>query len=110
MVVVDMNSGFGNTQLPDGIHPDVAGAQEMAQRWFNALSPQLPQSGSTGNTGAENSGSTASSNAPELAFSSGRALLDDTDAHPHHGIVTQEGGLQSSVKHPSSFGSRCFSW
>ena len=74
MVVVDMNSGFGNAQLPDGIHPDVAGAQEMAQRWFNALSPQLPQSGSTGNTGAENSGNTASSNAPELAFSSGHAL------------------------------------
>ena len=59
MVVVDMNSGFGNAQF-DGIHPDVAGAQRdgaaLVQRTFAPAS----QSGSTGNTGAENSGSTAS--------------------------------------------------
>ena len=93
IVLVDMNSGFGNAQLPDGIHPNVEGAQEMAQRWFNALLPQLAQSGDTGNNGADNSNNTTSNNAPELAFSSGLALLDDTDAHPHHGIVTQDGGF-----------------
>ena len=93
MVVVDMNSGFGNAQLPDGIHPDVAGAQgdgaALVQRTFpsflNRVARVIP---------GQRSGNTASKQAMHLlAFSSGHALLDDTDAHPHHGIVTQEGGF-----------------
>lgn len=35
--IVDMNTGFGDSDLTDGIHPTEAAAEKMAQRWFNAL-------------------------------------------------------------------------
>lgn len=35
--LVDMNSGFGNADLPDGIHPNLTGARKMAEVWAEAL-------------------------------------------------------------------------
>ena len=35
--IVDMVSGFDNSDLLDGIHPNEAAAEKMAQRWYNAL-------------------------------------------------------------------------
>lgn len=35
--IVDMNSGFSDADLLDGIHPNETGAEKMAVRWFNSL-------------------------------------------------------------------------
>lgn len=37
VVVVDMNTGFGDSDLIDEVHPSEAAAEKIAQRWFNAL-------------------------------------------------------------------------
>jgi len=36
--IVDMDSGFDESDLIDGIHPNLTGAEKMAQRWYEALS------------------------------------------------------------------------
>jgi len=37
IIVVDMNSNFGDSDLIDTIHPNESGAQKMANRWFNSI-------------------------------------------------------------------------
>ena len=37
ITVVDLNTGFPEGQLPDGVHPTAVGYNWMANRWFDAL-------------------------------------------------------------------------
>lgn len=37
IIVVNMHSGFGDSDLIDEVHPTEAAAEKMAQRWYNAL-------------------------------------------------------------------------
>jgi lysophospholipase L1-like esterase len=42
IIVVDMYTGFDSeAETADGIHPNVAGSQWMADKWFDALSPVI---------------------------------------------------------------------
>ena len=42
IVMVDMYTGFNPTlHMFDGVHPNSAGEEMMAQRWFNAMLPAL---------------------------------------------------------------------
>ena len=38
IVVVDMNSDFGDDDLDDGVHPDQSGAEKMAEKWLECIS------------------------------------------------------------------------
>ena len=42
ITMVDMNTGFANADLPDGIHPNVSAAKKMAERWAKALGIEAP--------------------------------------------------------------------
>jgi len=37
IVLVDMNSGFSNTDLSDGVHPTQSGAAKMADKWLECI-------------------------------------------------------------------------
>ncbi len=37
VTIVDMHTGFGDTDLADSFHPNTVGAQKMAQRWRDAI-------------------------------------------------------------------------
>jgi acyl-CoA thioesterase I len=48
VLLIDMTVGFNpQTDLHDGLHPNISGEQKMAERWFAALQPLL-QPASTG--------------------------------------------------------------
>ena len=37
IVLVDMNSDFGDADLEDGVHPTREGAEKMADRWLECI-------------------------------------------------------------------------
>jgi lysophospholipase L1-like esterase len=45
VVVVDQNSGFSpSSDTYDGVHPNIAGEEKIAQKWFDAIVETLPKS------------------------------------------------------------------
>jgi lysophospholipase L1-like esterase len=43
IVLVDMHTDFPASSIGDGVHPNVAGYELMAERWYAAISDFLPQ-------------------------------------------------------------------
>jgi lysophospholipase L1-like esterase len=41
VILVDQNTDFPLSELPDNVHPDAAGYERMARKWYDAIEPYL---------------------------------------------------------------------
>jgi lysophospholipase L1-like esterase len=42
IIMVDQNTGFPNSELDDGVHPNQAGYERMGKVWYDAIEEYLP--------------------------------------------------------------------
>jgi len=42
VILVDQNTDFPLNELPDNVHPNAAGYERMARKWYEAIEPYLP--------------------------------------------------------------------
>ncbi len=96
IILVDQNSGWSITDHTyDGVHPNLAGEERMAQRWFNAFDAFY----SSGNETPEITGqSTLSVNEDlPLTLSVADFTISDPDTDPGEMSLTVYGGSHYSV-------------
>jgi len=96
IILVDQNSGWSTADHTyDGVHPNLAGEERMAQRWFNAFDAFY----SSGNEAPEITGqSTLSVNEDlPLTLSVADFTISDPDTDPGGMSLTVYGGSHYSV-------------